>query len=133
MNKTIAEIKALAAEKNCPGNSLESVFARCYIAAEKTLGITPFDCQLEAAIALTKGRMVQMQTGEGKTLCAVFAACFHALNGGQVHILTFNDYLADRDCHWMKPIYDELGVSVAGITLTFPDISRPPFGSSTFW
>ena len=124
MDKTIAEIKSLVSSKNCSDNSLESVFARCYLAAKKTLGITPFDTQLEAALALSKGRMVQMQTGEGKTLCAVFAACHHALNGGKVHVLTFNDYLADRDCNWMKPIYDEMGVSVACITESTPREQR---------
>lgn len=116
----IAKIKSLAQSGESPGNSLEAVFARCYLAAEKTLGITPFDEQLSAALSLSEGRMVQMQTGEGKTLCAVFAACHEALNGGAVHILTFNDYLADRDCNWMRPIYDELGVTVGCITESTP-------------
>lgn len=113
---TIAKIKSLAQSGECTGSSIEEVFARCYRAAEKTLGITPFDEQLSAALSLSQGRMVQMQTGEGKTLCAVFAACHEALNGGCVHILTFNDYLADRDCNWMRPIYEELGVSVGCVT-----------------
>ncbi|MDE7362300.1 MAG: preprotein translocase subunit SecA [Oscillospiraceae bacterium] len=121
---TIAKIKSLAQGGECSGNSLEAVFARCYLAAEKTLGITPFDEQLSAALSLTEGRMVQMQTGEGKTLCAVFAACHEALNNGAVHILTFNDYLADRDCGWMRPIYDELGVSVGCITEDTPREER---------
>lgn len=117
---TIAKIKSLAQSGECTGNSIEAVFARCYRAAEKTLGITPFDEQLSAALSLSEGRMVQMQTGEGKTLCAVFAACHEALNGGQVHILTFNDYLADRDRNWMRPIYDEMGVTVGCITESTP-------------
>ena len=111
-NKAIAKIRALAESGDCSGNTAEEIFARCYNAAQKTLGITPFDEQIAAAISLSDGRLVQMQTGEGKTLCAVFAACREALNGGNVHILTFNDYLARRDCEWMKPIYDEMGVSV---------------------
>lgn len=114
--KTIDKIKLLAGSGDCSGNSAEEIFARCFNAAKKTLGITPFDEQLAAALSLSEGRLVQMQTGEGKTLCAVFAACREALNGGKVHILTFNDYLAQRDCEWMKPIYDELGVSVGYIT-----------------
>ncbi|MDE7194009.1 MAG: preprotein translocase subunit SecA [Oscillospiraceae bacterium] len=113
--KTIDKIKSLAESGGCLGNSAEEIFARCFNAAEKTLGITPFDEQLAAALSLSEGRLVQMQTGEGKTLCAVFAACLEALNGGKVHILTFNDYLAQRDCEWMKPIYDEMGVSVGYI------------------
>lgn len=111
----VSDVRALVQNGAGNGNSLEEVFARCCIAAEKTLGITPFDEQLLAAAALSDGKMVQMQTGEGKTLSAVLAACYAALNGGMVHILTFNDYLADRDCRWMKPIYDELGVSVGCI------------------
>lgn len=121
---TITKIKSLAQSGADSGNSLEEVFARCYSAAEKTLGITPFDEQLSAASSLSEGRMVQMQTGEGKTLCAVFAACHEAINGGAVHILTFNDYLADRDCNWMRPIYDELGVSVGCITESTPREER---------
>ena len=121
---TIAKIKSLAKSGECMGNSIEEVFARCYSAAEKTLGITPFDEQLSAALSLSEGRMVQMQTGEGKTLCAVFAACYEALNNGRVHILTFNDYLADRDCNWMRPIYDELGVTVGCITEITPRRER---------
>ena len=115
-NKAIAKIRALAESGDCSGNTAEEIFARCYNAAQKTLGITPFDEQIAAAISLSDGRLVQMQTGEGKTLCAVFAACREALNGGNVHILTLNDYLARRDCEWMKPIYDEMGVSVGYIT-----------------
>ncbi|MGN0687301.1 MAG: DEAD/DEAH box helicase [Oscillospiraceae bacterium] len=112
----IPKIKELAAAECTTGSTIEQVFARCYRAAEKTLGITPFDEQLSAALSLSDGRMVQMQTGEGKTLCAVFAACNEAINGGAVHILTFNDYLAKRDYEWMKPIYDEMGVSVGYVT-----------------
>ncbi|MCH5196252.1 MAG: DEAD/DEAH box helicase [Oscillospiraceae bacterium] len=122
-NKTVSKIKALAESAECGGNSRDEVFARCFLAARKTLGITPFDEQIAAAIALSEGKMVQMQTGEGKTLCAVFAACAHAIsqnNGGSVHIFTFNDYLANRDCKWMKPIYDELGVSVGVLTEKTP-------------
>ncbi len=112
----IAKIKELAASGNTEGSSLEAVFARCYNAVKKTLDITPFDEQLSAALSLYEGRMVQMQTGEGKTLSAVFAACMEAVSGGDVHILTFNDYLAKRDYEWMKPVYDEMGVSVGYIT-----------------
>lgn len=126
---TIAEIKALVQDNNTSGNSLPAVFARCFKAIEKTLKITPFDEQLSAALSLSEGRMVQMQTGEGKTLCAVFAACYEALKEGAperscVHVLTFNDYLAARDCEWMKPVYDEMGVSVGCITEDTPRAER---------
>ncbi len=116
----VSDVRALARDGVGEGNSIEEVFARCVLAAEKTLGITPFDEQLLAAAALVDGKMVQMQTGEGKTLCAVLAACYAALNGGHVHVLTFNDYLADRDRRWMGPIYGEMGVSVGCITENTP-------------
>lgn len=112
----IAKIKELAESGSTGSGSIEEIFARCFRAVEKTLGITPFDEQLSAALSLSQGRMVQMQTGEGKTLSAVFAACYEAISGGAVHVLTFNDYLAKRDYEWMKPVYDEMGVSVGYIT-----------------
>ncbi len=121
----IEKIKTLAKSGDCGGNSLEEIFARVYRAVEKTLRITPFDEQLAAALALSRGKMVQMQTGEGKTLCAVFAACAEALiGGGLTHILTFNDYLARRDHEWMRPVYDEMGVSVGCVTENTPKEER---------
>lgn len=121
----INKIKELAKSGDCGGNSTEEIFARVYRAVQKTLKITPFDEQLAAALALARGKMVQMQTGEGKTLCAVFAACAEAIRvGGITHILTFNDYLAQRDYSWMKPVYDEMGVSVACITANTPKEER---------
>lgn len=122
----ISDIKAKAQNGDFSGSAIEDVFARCFCAVQKTLGITPFDEQLSAALSLAEGRMVQMQTGEGKTLCAVFAACYEALreSGGRVHILTFNDYLAARDCEWMKPVYDEMGVSVGCIIESTPQSER---------
>lgn len=121
---TIEKIKQTANLGVCEGKTPVQVYARCFLAVQQALGITPFDVQLSAALSLSEGRMVQMQTGEGKTLCAVFAACYEALNGGQVHVLTFNDYLARRDCEWMKPVYDEMGVSVGCITEDTPREER---------
>ncbi len=120
----ISQIKEKAQSGDLGGNTVEAVFARCYRAVQHTLGITPFDEQLLAALALTENKMVQMQTGEGKTLCAVFAACFAALGGECVHILTFNDYLARRDREWMKPVYDEMGISTGVITEKTPQSER---------
>lgn len=104
------------AEKVEKEKSLEYLFAAVCIAAEKGLEQTPFDEQLTAARALTEGKIIEMPTGEGKTLCGVFAAAWHKLLGRKTHILTFNDYLAERDREWMKPIYDLLGVETAFIT-----------------
>ena len=118
----IAGVKALvndidALSEELKGEEdLQPVFAGVYIAAEKALGLTPFDEQMLAAKALTEGKIVEMPTGEGKTLSAVFAAVWHKLQGRRVHILTFNDYLAQRDREWMKPVYDLLEVSTAYVT-----------------
>jgi preprotein translocase subunit SecA len=101
------------------GESLEALraalFALARESARRTIGLRPFDEQVVAGLALDRGRIVEMQTGEGKTLAAVMPAALHALTGNGVHVLTFNDYLARRDAHWMGPIYRMLGLSVGVI------------------
>lgn len=104
------------AEKAEGEELITCLFAAVCIAAEKGLKQIPFDEQLMAARALTKGKIIEMPTGEGKTLCGVFAAAWHKLRGEKTHILTFNDYLAERDRNWMKPVYDLLGIETAFIT-----------------
>jgi preprotein translocase subunit SecA len=84
-------------------------------AAQRTLGLRPRDVQVVAALALSRGKVVEMLTGEGKTLAAVIPAFLNALAGKGVHVLTFNDYLARRDAEWMGPIYRLLGLSVGYI------------------
>lgn len=103
-------------EKAGNAEALKCLFAAVYIAAEKGLGQTPFPEQIMAAKALTEGKIIEMPTGEGKTMAAVFAAAWHKMQGRKVHILTFNDYLASRDKNWMKPIYDLLEIDTALIT-----------------
>lgn len=88
------------------------VYARVAEAFRRVLKLTPYKVQITAAIALHGPNIIEMQTGEGKTLVAVFAAALHALGGKGVHILTFNDYLARRDAEWMGPVYQFLGFSV---------------------
>jgi preprotein translocase subunit SecA len=90
-------------------------FALVREAARRALGLRPFDVQVIAGLALHQGTVVEMQTGEGKTLAAVMPACLHALTGQGVHVLTFNDYLARRDAEWMGPIYRALGLTVGWI------------------
>ncbi len=85
-------------------------------AAELTLGYRVFNVQLLAAAALCNGNIIEMNTGEGKTLTAVMPAYFHAVKGDFVHIATANEYLAERDYNWMLPAYEALGVT-AGLTL----------------
>ena len=87
-------------------------FALVREASRRVLGLRPFDVQVLAALALDAGHVVEMQTGEGKTLAAVMPASLNALTGKGVHVLTFNDYLARRDAEWMAPVYTMLGLSV---------------------
>ena len=79
-------------------------------AARRTIGLRPFDVQIVAALAMDEGAIVEMQTGEGKTLAAVMPAALNALTGEGVHVLTFNDYLAARDAAWMGPVYAAIGL-----------------------
>lgn len=90
----------------------ERLFALAAVAIRRTLGIEPYDEQLMGALAMSDGCAVQMQTGQGKTLTAVFPAMLYALSG-PAWIATANPYLARRDCEWMRPVYELLGFSVA--------------------
>ena len=88
------------------------LFAATAIIAARILGQEMFDVQLRGALALARGSIVQMQTGEGKTLAAVPAIAWYARQCGSVHVMTANDYLACRDAAWMGDIYRFLGLSV---------------------
>ena len=104
------------AQHDIPSNELlVDVFALAREAAHRVLGMRPFDVQVMAGVALHQGKLVQLQTGEGKTLAAVLPAALNALAGRGVHVLTFNDYLARRDAEWMGPVYRFLGLSVGVI------------------
>ena len=108
-------ISELAAKARAEKNEI-AAFAAVYLAVQKGLGLTPFDSQIIAGGYLDDENIVELATGEGKTIAAVFAAYLSVCRGERVHILTFNDYLAKRDREWMKPIYDLLGISTAYIT-----------------
>ncbi|WP_405059877.1 accessory Sec system translocase SecA2 [Kribbella sp. NBC_01505] len=84
-------------------------------AARRTLGESAFDGQIVGALAMLQGRVVEMATGEGKTLAGAFAAAGYAVGGRRVHVLAVNDYLARRDAEWMAPIYELLGVTVSHV------------------
>ncbi|MEM7168102.1 MAG: prepilin peptidase [Planctomycetota bacterium] len=91
-------------------------FALVREVATRTIGQRHYDVQLLGGWALLHGFACEMQTGEGKTLTATLAACTAALSGAKVHIVTVNDYLAQRDAESMGPIYEALGLSVGLIT-----------------
>lgn len=99
-------------------------FALVREAAARTLKMRPFDVQMLAGIALHYGALVEMQTGEGKTLAATAPVYLNALYGKGVHVLTFNDYLARRDAAWMGPLYEFLGVSVGYVQEGMPRSMR---------
>ena len=81
----------------------------------RTLGMRHFDVQLLGGWAMMRGKVAEMETGEGKTLTATLPAATAALAGIPVHIITVNDFLVARDAAWMKPLYDVLGLSVGTI------------------
>ena len=84
-------------------------------AAHRSLGMRPFDVQILGAWALLRGMVAEMETGEGKTLTAAIAASTAALAGIPVHIITVNDYLAQRDALWMGPLYEALSLTCGSI------------------
>ncbi|MEU4192240.1 accessory Sec system translocase SecA2 [Kribbella sp. NPDC026611] len=84
-------------------------------AGNRKLGERAFDGQVVGALAMLQGRVVEMATGEGKTLAGAIAAAGYAVGGRRVHVLAVNDYLAKRDAEWMGPVYELLGVSVSHV------------------
>ena len=87
-------------------------FAATREAGRRRLGMRHYDVQLLAGAALVKGAILEMQTGEGKTLVATLPLVLYALAGKGAHLATVNDYLARRDAEWMEPIYEALGLKV---------------------
>lgn len=101
------------------GESLDDIlpeaFALVREASVRTLGLRHYDVQLIGGIALHRGTIAEMKTGEGKTLMSTLPAYLNALTGKGVHIVTVNDYLARRDAEWMSQVYDFLGLTVGVI------------------
>jgi preprotein translocase subunit SecA len=94
---------------------LPEAFAVAREASVRTMQMRPFDMQLVGGMVLHDGNIAEMRTGEGKTLVATLPAYLNALSGKGVHIVTVNEYLAQRDADWMRPIYEFLGLTV-GVT-----------------
>lgn len=94
---------------------LPEVFAVVREASRRILKMRPYDVQLIGGMVLNSGAVAEMKTGEGKTLVAMLPAYLNALTGHGVHVVTVNDYLAQRDAGWNGPVYDFLGVSVGVI------------------
>src|SRR5688572_7153904 len=106
-------------ERLAKGETLEDLlpeaFAACREAAKRTKNMRHFDVQLIGGIVLHRGNIAEMVTGEGKTLVATLPAYLNALESKGVHVVTVNDYLARRDCEWMLPIYNALGITAGYI------------------
>ncbi len=97
-------------------SKLEEVFALTREASKRILGMRHFDVQLIGGMALHEGKIAEMKTGEGKTLVATLPVILNALSGKSVHVVTVNDYLANRDAQTMQPLYNFFGFSVGVIT-----------------
>ncbi len=110
-----AEFRARLAAGEALDQLAPEAFAVVREAARRTLGMRHFDVQLVGGLALHRGRIAEMRTGEGKTLMATLPAYLNALPGDSVHIVTVNEYLAQRDADWMGPIYRFLGLTVGVI------------------
>ncbi|NNG96805.1 accessory Sec system translocase SecA2 [Gordonia araii] len=84
-------------------------------AADRSLSLRPYDVQLQGSLRMLEGDVVEMATGEGKTLSGAIAAVGYVLIGHKVHVISVNDYLANRDAEWMRPLFDMFGISVGAI------------------
>ncbi|WP_296227647.1 preprotein translocase subunit SecA [Ralstonia sp. UBA689] len=122
-----AELQAKTAEfreRFAKGETLDALlpeaFAVCREASKRVMKMRHFDVQLIGGMVLHDGKIAEMRTGEGKTLTATLAVYLNAIGGQGVHVVTVNDYLAQRDAEWMGRLYNWLGLSV-GVNLTTMD------------
>jgi len=109
------EFKKRVTEGEALDSLLPEAFAAVREASKRTLGLRHFDVQMIGGMVLHQGNISEMRTGEGKTLVATLPAYLNGLSGKGVHIVTVNEYLAQRDADWMRPIYEKLGFSVGVI------------------
>ena len=91
---------------------LPDAFAVCREVSKRKLSLRHFDVQMVGGMTLHEGRIAEMRTGEGKTLVATLPAYLNAIEGRGVHVVTVNEYLANRDANWMRPLYEGLGLTV---------------------
>lgn len=124
MKDKTAEFKARYQQGETLDALLPEAFALVREAAWRVLGMKPYPVQLMGGIILHQGRIAEMRTGEGKTLVATLPAYLNALAGKGVHIVTVNDYLAQRDRDWMGKIYEYLGLSVGVIVYGLDNAQR---------
>lgn len=110
------------------GETLDALLPEAYAlvreAARKTIGLWAYNVQLQGAIAAHEGKIVEMKTGEGKTLSIIFVAYLNALSGEGVHVVTANDYLAERDAESMQKLFSWLDISVGVVTSETEETER---------
>ena len=121
---SVTTLRARLGDGGALDDLLPEAFARVREAAKRALGQRHYDVQLMGGIALHKGQISEMKTGEGKTLVATLAVFLNALPGKGVHVVTVNDYLASRDAAWMGRVYERLGMTVGCITGNMADEDR---------
>ena len=122
-----AELTEAAGEVFASGTQQQTLIRYCALAreaGERVLDERAYDTQLRGLVGLLQGSIVQMATGEGKTLVGALAAAGYALQGRRVHVVSVNDYLAVRDRNWMKPLFDLLGVKSTAISGAQADDER---------
>ena len=110
-----SELKARFAGGTPLDDLVPEAFALVREASRRKLGLRHFDVQLIGGLALHSGKIAEMRTGEGKTLMATLPAYLNALTGDGVHVVTVNEYLAQRDSDWMGPVFRFLGMQVGVI------------------
>ena len=119
--RSTQEFKSRLGQGQALDDLLPEAFATVREASKRVMKMRHFDVQLIGGMALHQGKIAEMRTGEGKTLTATLAVYLNALTGRGVHVVTVNDYLAQRDAQWMGRLYNFLGLSV-GINL--PQMTR---------
>ena len=101
------------------GEALEKVLPQAYAlvreSSKRNLGLRHYDCQLVGGVILNEGKIAEMATGEGKTLVATLPCYLNALTGKGVYVITVNEYLAERDANWMRPLFEGLGLTVSHV------------------
>ena len=122
-NKT-PEFKSLVSKGKELDELLPDAFAVVREAAKRSLGQRHYDVQIIGGIALHRGMIAEMKTGEGKTLVSTLSAYLNSLNNQNVHIVTVNDYLAKRDSEWMGQVYKKLGLETGFIINGMDDVER---------
>src|SRR6185503_1303604 len=119
-----AEFKQRLSQGESLDSLLPEAFAVVREAAWRTIGQRHYDVQLLGGISLHRGKIAEMRTGEGKTLVATLPTYLNALTGRGVHVITVNDYMAQRDANWMGQIYQFLGLTTGVITHGIEDQQR---------